>query len=124
QRIRFLISTMFAVCVLAVGLAKPLSSRADNGTTPAPPAPAPVDTNTVIPPLPVIRPKQVRKTQLHLPFGNRVVGFAKHLLGTRYVWGGASPRAGFDCSGLVRYVSGHFGISPAHPRYAQSPGGA
>ena len=119
QRIRFLISTAFAVCALAVALAKPLSSRADDGTPPALPAPAPVDTNTVIPPLPVIRPRHVRKTQLHLPFGNRVVGFAKHLLGTRYVWGGASPHAGFDCSGLVRYVYGHFGISLAHSSYAQ-----
>ena len=48
QRIRFLISTAFAVCALAVALAKPLSSRADDGTPPAPPAPAPVDTNTVM----------------------------------------------------------------------------
>src|SRR2546430_10261382 len=97
QRIRFLFSMVLAVCTLAVVLAKPLASRADDGTTPAP---TPVDTNPVVPPLPVIGPKQVRETQLHLPFGNRVVGFAKHLLGTRYVWCGTSPRSGFDCSGF------------------------
>jgi cell wall-associated NlpC family hydrolase len=67
----------------------------------------------------VFRPKHPRKAQLHLPFGNRVVDFAKHLLGARYVWGGSSPRSGFDCSGFVRYVYGHFGISLAHSSYAQ-----
>ncbi len=107
-----------AVCALAVALAKPLATRADDGTTPAQPAPAPVDVNPVVPPLPVIRPKHVRRIQRHL-FGNRVVGFAKHLLGTRYVWGGSTPGSGFDCSGFVRYVYGHFGISLAHSSYAQ-----
>jgi cell wall-associated NlpC family hydrolase len=121
QRIRFLFSILCAVCALAVALAKPLSSRADDGTTPAPPAPAPVDSNPVVPPLPVIRPKHVRRIQRH--FGNRVVGFAKHLLGTRYVWGGSTPGSGFDCSGFVRYVYGHFGISLAHSSYAQFDSG-
>jgi cell wall-associated NlpC family hydrolase len=37
--------------------------------------------------------------------GNRdVVSLAKHLIGTPYHYGGASPRTGFDCSGLVHYV--------------------
>ena len=120
QRIRLLFSLLGAVCALVVALVKPLSTRADDTTpAPAPPAPTPVDVNPVIPPLPVIRPKPARKTQLHLPFGNRVVDFAKHLLGTRYAWGGSSPHSGFDCSGFVRYVYGHFGISLAHSSYAQ-----
>jgi cell wall-associated NlpC family hydrolase len=33
-----------------------------------------------------------------------VVSVVKSQLGTRYVWGGDSPKSGFDCSGLVRYV--------------------
>ena len=120
QRIRFLFSTLCAVFALAVALAKPLASRADDTTpAPAPPAPTPADVNAVVPPLPLFRPTHARRTQFHLPFGNRVVGFAKHLLGTRYVWGGSSPRSGFDCSGFVRYVYGHFGISLAHSSYAQ-----
>jgi cell wall-associated NlpC family hydrolase len=122
QRIRFLFSMLCAVCALAVALAKPLPSRADDGATPAPPAPAPVDVNAVVPPLPVLRPKHVRKIQRHF-FGNRVVGFAKHLLGTRYVWGGSTPGSGFDCSGFVRYVYGHFGITLAHSSYAQADSG-
>jgi cell wall-associated NlpC family hydrolase len=122
QRIRFLFSMLCAVCALAVALAKPLPSRADEGTTPKPPAPAPVDTNPVVPPLPVLRPQHVRKIQRHL-FGNRIVGFAMHLLGTRYVWGGSTPSSGFDCSGFVSYVYGHFGITLAHSSYAQADSG-
>lgn len=33
-----------------------------------------------------------------------VVSIVKTQIGTRYVHGGASPRSGFDCSGLVKYV--------------------
>jgi cell wall-associated NlpC family hydrolase len=31
-------------------------------------------------------------------------------IGTPYVWGGASPQTGFDCSGLVQYSYSHIGI--------------
>lgn len=51
-------------------------------------------------------------------FGHRVVAYARHFLGVRYSWGGTSPRTGFDCSGLVRYVYGHFGISLPHSSFA------
>jgi peptidoglycan DL-endopeptidase CwlO len=51
-------------------------------------------------------------------FGNRVVAYARHFLGIRYSWGGTSPRTGFDCSGLVRFVYGHFGISLPHSSFA------
>jgi cell wall-associated NlpC family hydrolase len=119
QRIRTLLSVLVAVCALALALMRPLTSRADEGAAPAPPSPAPADVNPVVPPLPVLKPKRRRRSPLHLPFGDRVVGFAKHLVGTRYTWGGSSPSSGFDCSGLVRYVYGHFGISLAHSSYAQ-----
>lgn len=33
----------------------------------------------------------------------RVIHTAKKQIGTRYVWGGASPKTGFDCSGLVQH---------------------
>jgi len=110
-----------AVCALAVALVKPVSSRADDGTTPPPPPPAPVDVNPVIPPLPVFKPEHARK--IHHLFGNRVVGFAERLLGTRYAWGGSTPGSGFDCSGFVRYVYGHFGVTLAHSSYAQFDSG-
>lgn len=39
------------------------------------------------------------------------VNIAKGLLGSRVVWGGASPAQGFDCSGFVQYVYRQAGIS-------------
>nr|CAA6830029.1 MAG: Unknown protein [uncultured Thiotrichaceae bacterium] len=33
----------------------------------------------------------------------RVIHNAKQQIGTKYVWGGASPKTGFDCSGLVQH---------------------
>lgn len=51
-------------------------------------------------------------------FGEQVIAYAKQFLGTPYVWGGESA-SGFDCSGLVRFVFSHFGISLGHSSYAQ-----
>ena len=42
---------------------------------------------------------------------NAVVAYAMELLGRPYLWGGADPASGFDCSGFVYHVYGHFGIS-------------
>lgn len=50
--------------------------------------------------------------------GVRAVRFARHLLGVPYVYGGTSPRTGFDCSGFVRFVYDHFGFHLPHSSYA------
>lgn len=47
-----------------------------------------------------------------------VVSLAKQHLGTRYVYGGASP-SGFDCSGFTMYVYQQFGISLPHSATSQ-----
>jgi len=38
------------------------------------------------------------------------LAYALSLTGTRYRYGGTTPAEGFDCSGFVRYVFGHFGV--------------
>ncbi|MGZ3903922.1 MAG: C40 family peptidase [Bacteroidia bacterium] len=36
--------------------------------------------------------------------------FAKKQQGTKYKYGSINPKAGFDCSGFVYYVFGHFNV--------------
>ncbi len=51
--------------------------------------------------------------------GSGVVSLAKKYLGSRYVYGGASP-SGFDCSGFTMYLYKQFGVSLPHSATAQS----
>jgi cell wall-associated NlpC family hydrolase len=89
------------VFAVAAALVKPLPGRAAGAADPRTSA------------------SPTRTTQFHLPFGKRVVRFARHLVGIRYVYGGSSPRSGFDCSGFVRYVYGHFGVSLPRTTWGQ-----
>jgi cell wall-associated NlpC family hydrolase len=43
--------------------------------------------------------------------GTQVATQALSYLGQPYVWGGANPQTGFDCSGLVHYLYAQHGIS-------------
>ena len=43
--------------------------------------------------------------------GERVVAAALTQLGVPYVWGGASPLSGFDCSGLVQWAYAQVGVA-------------
>jgi cell wall-associated NlpC family hydrolase len=40
-----------------------------------------------------------------------VVAAAMSAIGTPYVWGGASPETGFDCSGLVQWAYARAGVA-------------
>ena len=56
------------------------------------------------------------------PDGSRasqVVSIAMQYLGVPYVWGGASPSTGFDCSGFTMYVYAQIGISLPHHAASQ-----
>lgn len=48
------------------------------------------------------------------PRSDSLVRFALRQLGTPYVWAGTSPLTGFDCSGFITYVFGHFGVATPH----------
>ena len=46
--------------------------------------------------------------------GGSIVGIAQSQLGVPYVWGGASPSTGFDCSGFTQWVYGQMGVYLPH----------
>ncbi len=48
------------------------------------------------------------------PLGVQAVTIAERFLGIPYVWGGANPLVGFDCSGLVMYAYAQLGIRLPH----------
>ena len=51
--------------------------------------------------------------------GERAVAIAEQFLDVPYVWGGASPIPGFDCSGLAMYVYAQLGVKLTHYTGAQ-----
>ena len=69
------------------------------------PLPSP---NRYIPATPTPTPKP---TPVPLnPLGDDIAACAQEYLGFDYRYGGKSPETGFDCSGLVYFVYGQFGI--------------
>ncbi len=42
---------------------------------------------------------------------DQLIEYAKQFIGTPYVWGGTTPKPGFDCSGFTQYVCKQFGVS-------------
>jgi cell wall-associated NlpC family hydrolase len=122
-RTRLLLLLLFVIASLLVALAKPLSSRADNGETPVP-TPDPANADPVVPPLPVVQAEPVRKPasvkhlKFRVPLNDKVVNYAKRMVGVPYVYGGSTPH-GFDCSGFTSYVYRHFGLSISRTSYSQ-----
>jgi cell wall-associated NlpC family hydrolase len=63
-------------------------------------------------------PKPKRKPKPKPSLGERAATIALKAVGVPYQWGGASPAAGFDCSGLVYWAYRHLGIDLPHSSYA------
>lgn len=62
--------------------------------------------------------KVMEKVINHIPevansTSNKIMDFAKSLIGTKYRYASAHPTTGFDCSGFVSYVYKQFGFSGA-----------
>ena len=73
------------------------------------PAPAATAAPAAIP-APTAAPANVATVSSNVS-GQAIVNTAMQYIGTPYVWAGTSPEVGFDCSGLVYYVYGQYGIS-------------
>lgn len=65
--------------------------------------------------------KSVEKVDKSVLKRQEVVDYALQFVGGRYVYGGANPNSGVDCSGFTRYVLGKSaGVSVSHSSRSQS----
>lgn len=121
--------------VVASALLRPPASRADETSTAKPAAPGKLPqrvharrkTARISRRLAKARAKRAKvrakrrlaavRMRERVVFRHELVSYAKKLIGAPYSYGGSSPR-GFDCSGFVRYVYSHFGISLPHSSFA------
>jgi cell wall-associated NlpC family hydrolase len=120
---RLLILLLAVSLALAVSLVRPVGGKADGGdpgTPPLDPTPVPAPSDSQLPLLrtPAAVRRHLRAKREAPTLGQRMVQYARHFVGVHYAWGGSSPRSGFDCSGFVRFVYAHFGISLAHSSFA------
>jgi cell wall-associated NlpC family hydrolase len=120
-RTRLLLLLLFVVLAGFVALVRPLPSRAEPGDL-VPTPPDPTNTDPALSPLPVVKAPPVRKPasvkHLRVPLGDKVVKYAKRMIGIPYSYGGSTPR-GFDCSGFTSYVYRHFGVAVSRTSYSQ-----
>lgn len=49
-----------------------------------------------------------------------LIDYAKSFLGVPYIWGGAHPSHGLDCSGLVQLILAAAGLDPVGDQTAQA----
>jgi len=105
-----LLALAFAVSAFACVTATPGS--VDAGTSAHARRPVPLR--------PTIEKRHPRRHVQHTKrtLGDRAARIALRAVGVPYRWGGTSPYAGFDCSGLVYWAYGRVGVALPHSSYA------
>ena len=108
-----------------VAAAAAAAQKADRPTTTAPATPGTTTATTTAPQDPVTTTAVASSTlppppPLLIGGGHpEAASIALQYLGIPYMWGGASPDTGFDCSGLVMYVFAQLGVQLPHFAAAQ-----
>lgn len=100
---------VLALLCLALGLPAEAQQRA---RTSPPTARRPVASVTARKPNP--RGPFARSIDSVEVHADSLVAHSRSVLGIRYVWAGATPERGLDCSGLVQYVFGRLGLALPH----------
>jgi cell wall-associated NlpC family hydrolase len=106
-------STMRAIWLIFGGLLTAILVGAWLLRHPAAPG-GPPPTPAAVPALAVSerRPAPIRPAPQ--PRADSIIRFALAQVGIPYTYAGISPATGFDCSGFVLYVFGHFGVPTPH----------
>ena len=110
----------FALAVLVFGCTAAPDGRTGRETAARDQAQAKVQAKPArdTPRRPAPKPKRKRKRKPRPSLGERAARIALKAVGVPYQWGGASPTAGFDCSGLVYWAYRHLGVELPHSTYA------
>ena len=116
--ILLLLALLLTLCACAASSkpAAPVPTPAQTkrpAPTPVPKPVTPVPKPTATPPVTPAGSRYLPPTPSPVPLnplGQDIADFALEFLGSKYKYGGKDPETGFDCSGLVYYVYGHFGI--------------